>query len=301
MPSDTFRGLSREELDAQYDLRGRVTDHQAFFDSYDALSEQTRNGFRGNYNVSYGPDSGQKLDIFPASEPGAPVVMFIHGGYWRSLDKGNFSFVAMGLAPASATVAVINYDLAPSVDMDVIVRQCREAAVWLHDNASNWNGDGQRLYLSGHSAGGHLAAMILATDWSGFTENRIHPGFVRGMVAISGLYDLDVLRSTFLNADLRLDAHAAARNSPVRLAPFMPRPHVPVHLAVGIDETDEFHRNLAQYADALDSAGVPVTAQTMPGHHHFSIIEELAEPNSALSSRFIQMIQADAQRENDTI
>lgn len=301
MPTDTLRGYSREELNAQYDLRGRVSDHQAYFDRYDALSERTRNGFRGNYDVEYGPDPGQKLDIFPASEPGAPIMMFIHGGYWRSLDKANFSFVAMGLAPANATVAVINYDLAPSVEMDVIVRQCRDAAVWLHDHASNWNGDGDRLHLSGHSAGGHLAAMVLATDWPGFTENRLYPGFIRSVTAISGLFDLDVLRSTFLNVDLRLDAHSAARNSPVRLAPFTPQPHVPVHLAVGVEETDEFHRNLAQYADALESAGVPVTAQTMAGHHHFSIIEELAQPESALSRHATQLIMADAQRENDTI
>ncbi len=301
MPSDTFHGYSREELNLQYDLRGRVSDHQAYFDRYDVLSEQTRNGFRGNYDVAYGPDPGQKLDIFPASAPGAPVHMFIHGGYWRSLDKAKFSFVAMGLAPADATVAVINYDLAPSVEMDVIVRQCRDAAVWLHDHAATWNGDGNRLHISGHSAGGHLAAMILATDWSGFTENRVHSGFVRSMTAISGLFDLDVLRSTFLNVDLQLDAQAAARNSPVRLAPFTPKPYIPVHLAVGVDETDEFHRNLARYADALDSAGVPVTAQTMPGHHHFSIIEELAEPKSPLSRHLVQMIQADAPRENDTI
>ena len=301
MPSDIFFGYSREDLNAQYDLRGRVSDHQAYFDRYDALSEQTRNGFRGNYDVAYGPNPGQKLDIFPASEPGAPVHMFIHGGYWRSLDKANFSFVAMGLASTGATVAVINYDLAPSVEMDVIVRQCRDAAVWLHDHAGNWNGDGSRLHISGHSAGGHLAAMILATDWPGYTEGRIQAGFVRSMAAISGLFDLEVLCSTFLNVDLRLDALTAARNSPVKLAPFTPEPHVPVHLAVGDEETDEFHRNLAHYADALGSAGVPVTAQTMPGHHHFSIIEELAQPESPLSLKLAELIQDDAQREIDTI
>lgn len=294
MANDLIYGYSREDLDAQYDLRGRVPEHPEFLSLYDSLSDDARRTLPVELDVAYGSSPGERMDIFPAATPGAPVHMFIHGGYWRSLDKSNFDFVALGIAPADVTVAVINYDLAPGADMDEIVRQCRAAAVWLHDHAGSWNGDGSNLHISGHSAGGHLAAMLMATDWPGFTDNRVLPGLIRSVVALSGLFDTEVMRFTYLNADLGLDSHSAIRNSPLRLAPHTPKPQVPVHLTVGMNETDEFHRHMGQYAAALDSAGVSVSAETLPDHHHFSIITELANPQSSLTLRLLSLMRDDA-------
>ena len=301
MPSDLINGYSQEELDAQYDLRALITDWQSHVDHYNKLSEEARQTLPVELDIAYGEAPGERLDIFPAASAGAPVHMFIHGGYWRSLDKAQFDFVALGLGPADVTVAVINYDLAPAASLDDILRQCRKAAVWLHDNAERYRGNGQNLHVGGHSAGGQLAAMVLATDWPNFTDGRIEPGLIKSMAGISGLYDLEVMRFTYLNSDLQLDAASASRNSPLLLARHLPKPHVPIHLAVGADETDEFHRHFGRFAMVLEEAGVPVTGKTMADHQHFSIVAELANPHSPLTIELAALTQDSALPEMHTI
>jgi autotransporter passenger strand-loop-strand repeat protein len=136
------------------------------------------------FDLSYGTHPGERLDIFPAQAAGAPVNIFVHGGYWHRLDKADFSFVARAFRPAGAATVVINYALMPSVDMDELVRQCRAAVAWTWLNAPSFGSDPDRLYVSGHSAGGHLTAMLLATDWASF---GCPADVVKGGVAISGL------------------------------------------------------------------------------------------------------------------
>ena len=285
-----YRDYDQAGLDAQYDLRARHPDHPAFFARYATLSADTRRDRRCELDIAYGPSPAETVDLFPAERPGAPLHLFIHGGYWRSLDKSDFSFVAAGLAPAGVAVAVLNYGLAPAADMDEIVRQNRAAVAWLYRNAGRFNADPQRLYVSGHSAGGHLTAMILATDWPSFAG--IPDGAVKGGCAISGVFDLEPVRLTFLNEDLGLDAESAARNSP---AHHLPSRGAPLIVAVGGDESDEFLRQSRDFAAAWNARGHPGELLEIAGEHHFEIVEALADAEAPLSRAMLRQMGVGAE------
>ena len=219
------------------------------------------------------------LDIFLAGPDLAPVHVFIHGGYWQSRTKDDFSFVALGLVPLGAHVVVVNYALAPAADMDEIVRQNRAALAWVWRNADSFAGDRDRLYVSGHSAGGHLVAMAMATDWPAFGDGL--PGdLVNGGCAISGLYDLEPIRLSYLNEALGLDAAAAARNSPTRSPP---RGSQPLIVAVGEAEPEEYQRQADEYLAAVAAAGGRGEKYVARGLNHYSIIDEFLRPDSPLA------------------
>ncbi len=280
-----YRDYDQAGLDAQYNNRARHPGHPEFFARYATLSERTRRDRRCELDIAYGPSPAETVDVFPAGRTGAPLNLFIHGGYWRSLDKSDFSFVAAGLAPAGVTVAVVNYGLAPVIDIDEIVRQNRAAVAWLYRNAERFNADPQRLYVSGHSAGGHLTAMILASDWplfAGLPEDA-----VKGGCAISGVFDLEPVRLTYLNQDLRLDAESAARNSP---AHHLPLCGAPLIVAVGGDETGEFLRQSRDFAVAWKAKGFAGELLEIAGEHHFEIVEALADAEAPLTRAMLHQM-----------
>ena len=235
-------------------------------------------------DVPYGNGARQKLDLLlpKASTTSAPVLVFIHGGYWfsRRMDKSNYSFGCEALVDAGALVATVEYDLCPDVSMDTIVRQVREACAWVWRNAPEYGGDITRLHVAGHSAGGHLAAMLAATDWPTFGDG-LPRDLVRSAVPISGLFDLEPLRRSFLNAHLRLDEACSARNSPILLRPAT---RLPMTVVVGGAESDEFRRQSREFVDSwrehLDSIGLIETQ----GDHHFSIIERMTDSGSELTA-----------------
>ncbi len=267
----------RDRLDAQYNLRARHPDHPAFFARYAEWSARTRRDLACETGLAYGPSAAEAVDVFPARAPGAPLHVFIHGGYWQSRDRSEFSFVAAGLAPAGVAVAVGGYALAPAVDMGEIVRQNRAAVAWLYRNAARFNADPGRIFVSGHSAGGHLAAMLMATDWPAFGD--LPEGVVKGGCAISGVFDLEPVRKCYLNEALKLDEEAARRNSPLHRPP---APGTRLALAVGGDETDAFLDQSRTFAAACASRGVDVTHMVIPDLNHFEIIELLGRPESVL-------------------
>ena len=233
-------------LDAQFNLRQRHPEFETYFVDWDERSRQTRERLACHLDVRYGSQPKETLDIFAAEAPGAPVHLFIHGGYWQNLDKKDFSHLADALVAAGITVMVVNYDLARAVDVDEIVRQNRAALAWIWQHAADFGGDRERLTISGHSAGGHLAAMLLATDWPDFSPG-LPPSPIKGACAISGIYDIEPISLSYQNAVLRLDAAAVARNTPLHHLPHAP---VPLVLAYGAEETDEFARQTAIYAEA---------------------------------------------------
>lgn len=282
-----YRDYDQAELDAQYNLRLRHPDYLDRFARYAELSARTRDAIPCVLDVDYGPSAGESLDIFPAARPGAPLHLFIHGGYWQWLDKRDFSFVAAGLAPSGAAVASVNYGLAPTVGMDEMVRQCRAAVAWLHRNAHRFNADPARLHVSGHSAGGHLAAMLMATDWAEFAG--LPRDLVKGGCAISGLFDLEPIRLSYHNGVLDLDGAMARRNSPLHLPP----PRAPLVVAVGGDETDEFLRQSREFADLWTSKGAAVQLIELPGLDHFAIVEGLADPESRLARTINAQMRGD--------
>ena len=278
MATPVFRTYDRAALDAEYNNRLKVKDAIEWMARGGAESARARAELPLRFDVPYGTHSGERLDVFPAAKPGpAPVHVFIHGGYWQRMDKTDFSYVVRGLRPAGAATVVIDYGLMPSIDLDELVRQCRAAVAWVHRHASEWGGDPARITISGHSAGGHLVAMLLATDWAAFGA----PGdVVKAGCAISGLYDLEPIRLCYLNDVLALTPEVARRNSPVHLTPARPTPLV---LAVGGAEGAEYHPQTDDQAAAWRARGVPIEVMDVAGHDHFSIVAEMESPFSPLA------------------
>jgi arylformamidase len=283
MATPVFRDYDQKALDAEYDNRVKVKDALEWMARAGAESARARAELPLRFDVAYGTHHGERLDVFPAAKPGpAPVHVFIHGGYWQRMDKADFSFVVRGLRPAGALTVAVNYGLVPSIDLDELVRQCRAAVAFVHRHAREWGGDPERISVSGHSAGGHLVAMLLATDWAAFGA----PGdVVKAGCAISGLYDLEPIRLCYLNDVLKLTPEVARRNSPVHLAPSRPTPLI---LALGGTEGPEYHRQTDELAGAWRARGVPIEVLDLAGHDHFSIVAELESPFSPLA-RAIQL------------
>src|SRR5262245_17581798 len=277
MSTPIFREYDRAALDREYDNRQKVANSAELLAWYATESERTRRTLPCRLDVAYGPSAAETLDVFLPRAAGAPVQIFIHGGYWHRLDKADFSYVARGFVPGGAAVVVINYALMPTVDMDELVRQCRAAVAWVHANASSFGGDPHRLFISGHSAGGHLVAMLMVTEWASFGAP---PDTVKGGCAISGLYDLEPIRLCYLNDVLALTPADVARHSPVRLAP--PRSGALI-LALGDLEGPEYHRQTDDLAEAWARRGFTSEVMHLPGHDHFTVAVQLAEPKSELS------------------
>jgi arylformamidase len=261
-----YRNYDRAGLDAQYFLRGRVPEHPEYFRRWAEDSAAVRRARPCRLDISY---DSERLDLFPAERAAAPCLLFIHGGYWQALDKSDFSFLAPAFQDAGVALAVVNYTLAPKAGMDEIVRQNRAAVAWLYRNARAYGVDPERIHVAGHSAGGHLTAMVLATNWAAFGLDR-NP--VRGASAISGLYDLEPIRLCYLNDVLGLDAAAAERNSPLH---HLPRQSPPLILSVGTGETDEFRRQQESFAAAWRAAGLPLEIADQPGDNHFDVVGRL--------------------------
>ncbi len=261
-------------LDVNYNLRAAVPEHPAWFERYTATSAAFRARWPGRLDLAYGDSPRQAIDLFLPQGPQPsrpPLLVFIHGGYWQSRDRKDFSFVAERPVEAGAAVALVGYDLAPAVDMDTIVGQIRHAIAWLHRHADAHGFDPERICLAGHSAGGHLAAMALATDWTAF---GLPADLVKGVCAISGVFDLEPIRLCYLNEVLRLDAGQARRNSPVLLPP---RARCPVMLTVGGRETDAFHWQSSAYADALRRANLACELAVQPELDHFAIVMAMSD------------------------
>jgi arylformamidase len=225
----------------------------------------------------YGDWPSESLDLFlPETDAGpAPVIVFIHGGWWRALDKADHSFVAPAFTEAGALVVVPNYALCPAVSIERIAVQMARAVAWTWRWAPQHGGDPRRIVVAGHSAGGHLAAMLLTCLWQRVAGD-LPSSLLRGALAISGVFDLDPLRRTpFLQKDLRLTSASARRLSPVRLPP----PAAPLYAVAGAQESPEFLRHLRSIEDAWGQAAVPVS-ETIPGANHFTVLDELARSGS---------------------
>ncbi|MCW5611888.1 MAG: alpha/beta hydrolase [Rubrivivax sp.] len=278
-------------LEAQYNNRARVPEHPQVLASWAEASALARAKSAGaQFDIAYGDGAGETLDVFPPAAPapatGAPVLMFIHGGYWRSLDKADHSFVAPALNAAGALVVVPNYALCPAVNIEHIALQMTRALAWTWRHAARFGGDPARIALAGHSAGGHLAAMLLSCRWKE-VDADLPAQPVSGALAISGLYDLEPLRHTpSLQADLRLTPAAVARLSPA----FFPRPKGPkLYATVGLDESDEFLRHNRLIRDVWGPTAVPV-CETLPGCNHFTVLNRLADPAGRLHHLALRLL-----------
>ena len=272
----------------EYNNRALVPEHAQYFARWAEDSARARATMTCYLDREYGQAPGEKLDIFPARKGDGSVLMFIHGGYWRSLDKRDFSYLAPAWVDAGVSLVVVNYDLCPNVTIEAIVCQMLRASAWLYRHAEEYGMDEERLFVCGHSAGAHLTAMMMAALWPVFDADLPRDLF-KGGLAISGLYDLrPLVEVDFLNADLRLDEAAALKVSPAFLPPAT---RAPVYTCVGGLESSEFKRQnslLAQRWKSAVAGDIP-----MPGRHHFSVVDELVNPASALFAGARRMMKLD--------
>jgi len=275
-------------LSREYNNRELVPDHPQYFARWAEGSARARATMTCYLDRDYGPAPGEKLDIFPARKGDGSVLMFIHGGYWRSLDKRDFAYLAPAWVDAGVSLALVNYDLCPQVTVDEIVRQMLRASAWLYRHAEEYGMDEDRLFVSGWSAGAHLTAMMMAALWPVY-ESQLPKDLFKGGLAVSGIYDLrPLVQLDFLNADLRLDDAAALKVSPAFLPPAT---RAPLYTCVGGAESSEFKRQNALIAQRWRSAVAGDIA--MPGHNHFSVVDELANPASALFAGAKRMMKLD--------
>ncbi|NYT84736.1 alpha/beta hydrolase [Pollutimonas harenae] len=275
-----------EEIDRQYNARASVPDCLPFLQEYVDSSVVARQQVHGELSVPYGSHQDETLDIFPAALAGAPVFVFIHGGYWRALSKDDSSFMAPAFTAAGATVVTVNYSLAPAVTLPHIVDQCRRALAWVYKHIDRYHGDASRIHVSGSSAGGHLAGMLVARGWQAALD--VPDDIVHSASPISGLFDLRPLLHTHINAWAQLDAQLAQSMSPIF---HLPRQGgCPLLVAWGEHETDEFKRQSQMYASAWRDQEYPVRVLEVPGANHFNILMDLQDSHSALSGSILELM-----------
>ncbi len=270
-----MRRASPAWFDEQYNNRARIPEHPAILAHWFEASTQARARHADMVEQAYGAEPRERLDVFPARAPGSPVLVYLHGGYWRALDKRDQSFVAPPFVDAGALVVLPDYALCPAVTVEHIVLQTVQALAWVHRHAAEYGGDPARIVVAGHSAGGHLAAMMLACDWKAVALD-LPADLVKAALSISGVYELEPLRhAPFLAADLGLTAAQARRLSPA----FMPAPRGELVAVVGGDESEEFQRQTALIAQAWGPQST-VTTETVAGRNHMDVLHELADPAS---------------------
>lgn len=285
-----YRSFDQEALDQQYNVRAGIPDHLDIFSRWARTGEAFRRATSFREDIAYGSDTKQTYDLFPATSPGRPVLVFIHGGYWQSLDKSDFSSLA-GLYQANdINFVVVNYRLAPDVRMGDIVEDNRQAVLHLYRNAASLGLDRDAIFVCGSSAGGHLSAALAGTDW---TDYDAPADLIKGACAISGLYDLEPIRLCYLNKAVQLDQSEVTRFSPIHHLPKAPLPYI---LSVGGDESDEFHRLQAQFQTLLDDHGLDVRIVRQRDGHHFDAVDRVGEAGNDLSNAILEMIEARARR-----
>lgn len=267
-------------LDAEYNNRAKVANSDDYKAAQAVASDRVRETVAARFDLAYGGATDELLDLYMADGPGPhPVHVFFHGGYWKQNHKDEFGFAALPFVGHGVTVAVVEYSLIPSVRMAELIRQCRASLAWVWRNAHSFGGDPDRITISGHSAGGHITAMMMATDWPAFAAG-LPADLVKAGCGISGVYELEPVRLSFHNADLALTADEAREFSPVFMAP---KGGGRLLLPVGGEEGPEFIRQSNDLAAAWSTKGIDARPWVLPGDNHFSIMNQYIDPDSTLS------------------
>jgi arylformamidase len=290
MPEPFYRDFrDQAELDAEYDVERSVGDFAPYRRLFATTSEQALSKLKPHLAIPYGPTRSEHLDVYPASQSQAPVLIYFHGGYWRMLSSAEFAFAALGPVASGMTVVNVNYALCPHVSMDEIVRQARAAVAWTYKSIATYGGDAGRIFVGGHSAGAHLAAMCLLTRWP--EAYGLPDDMIRGGILVGGLYDLRPLPFTFVQPQLQLDLAQAMRNSPLLRLRLVSTG--PILIAYGEHETREFRRQSEDFSSAWRSCGNRAELLVQHGADHFSSVLQMAKPESVLNraiDRFVRSV-----------
>lgn len=281
MATAVFRSYDQRELDLQYSPSSCVDDVEGYFHEYTRRSAEARREIEGFVEVRYGDEPDQVLDFFPAKTRGSPLLVFLHGGYWQEFSRREAAFMAMDLTAQGVSVAALGYGLAPRYTLPEIVTMVSEGVRWICRNTDGLPGSPRRVVLSGCSAGAHLVAMALL-DEIGWRREGVRPTeAIAGAVLLSGVYDLDPVRRTYVNSPLGLDVDTALACSPRHL-PLTGLP--PLVIARGENETTEFARQHTEFVAAVRQAGGCVSDLVVPGRNHFDLPFDLGDPGTSLGA-----------------
>jgi len=276
---------SQEEIDREYNLGTAVPDSSRWLEWYGQESAKARRELACALDVRVGPTLDETVDVFPAARPGAPILVFIHGGYWRWGSSKDFGLVARGPVGRGITVVVTNYSLCPQVTIPEITRQSRAVIAWLHRESRRYNGDPARIFVAGHSAGGQQVARLAVTDWP--REYGLPADIIKGGVPISGIFDLHPLRYSFLQPKLLLTHDVILHESPLlNIPPAGP----PLLLSLGSSESVEFRRQSTDFLEAWKANGLRGELLIQEGKHHFSAIDGLTNPQSPLCEALVDFM-----------
>ncbi|WP_282604784.1 alpha/beta hydrolase [Pelagibius sp. Alg239-R121] len=292
MTAKVFLDYDQAGLDREMNLRGRWPEHQDYFDRWGRDSLEVRKACRCHIDLSYGESEGQKLDLFlPAEDEegargdGFPLLAFIHGGYWKSLDKGDFSYLAPAYLERGIAFASLNYDLSPTVDIAEMVGQVQRGLAWLVQHSGDYGLDPSGLYVAGHSAGGHLAAMAMNPVWT--ASFGLPTTIIKGGCSVSGVYDLAAVAASLQQDELQISPEIVESESPIRT---VPEQAAPLICAVGAEETREFIRQQGVYVEAWAQKGLSCRGLNLPGDNHFSAADRLAQRDHPLYLAVLDMI-----------
>jgi len=272
------------DYEKEYDNRGRVPEHPEIFARWVREGAAYREAARdAQFGLAYGPSPRQTVDLFPAKDDDAmtPLALFIHGGWWRSLEPSMFSQLAAGPNARGVSVAVAGYDFCPQVSIATIIEQMRAACLWL------WREQRKRIFVYGHSAGGHLAACLAAQDWKAFAADA-PADLVPAAYAISGVFDLGPLLHVSQNSDLRLDDAQARRVSPLYWK--VPAGRT-LDAVVGALESAEFLRQSKIVAEGWRARGAATRYEEIAGANHFTVVDALSDADSAMTRRVVQLAE----------
>lgn len=280
-----WRSWSLAQLEREYSPSSCVPSLSALLAEYAVASRDAEQRLNCKKDLNWGEGADETLDFFPAASAAAPLLVFFHGGYWQELSKKESLFAAPDCVANGIAYTSINYALAPLTRVETIVDHCPRAIAWLLDHADALGFDPRRLFVAGSSAGAHLAAMLLVSGWQ--LETGLSDRAISGAILLSGIYDLEPLLPTYVNAPLRLSLADAEKLSPMALLPGLPKPTI---VAWGENETGEFKRQSQSYASRLRAAGFPVTTLEAVGRNHFDIVFDLANPESALGRATLALV-----------
>ena len=282
--TNVYANFDQETLDQEYSARDTVPDIDPFISDYARLSTTARDSLSCREDVAYGDSPDEVVDIFPAGE-NTPVLIFIHGGYWRMLSQKESAFMAPCFVANGVAVVTVNYSLAPAASIDTIVRQCQAAVAWTWHNAHDFGGDHDRIFVCGSSAGGHLTGMMVAGGWH--NKRNIPPDTIKGAVPLSGLHDLEPVRLSNVNDWAGMDEAEARRNSPVHN---LPDTGCPLIVSYGGSETNEFKRQSHLLANAWTAQGWNAEIFEHQSRNHFDIVFDLCDEKSLLGSKVLELI-----------
>ena len=283
--SSNWRKWPLADREREYSPSSCVAAIEPFLDAYVARSRAAESDCRCQKNLLWGKRPEEVFDYFPAASADAPLLVYIHGGYWQEHSKEESLFAAPDCVANGIAYAAIDYTLAPQASVGFIVEQCRRAIASLHQQAAALGFDARRIYVSGNSAGAHLAAMLLVAGWQ--DAHGLAEDVVAGAILLSGIYDLEPLMGTYIDAALRLTSADVAALSPLRLK--LGRA-VRTIVAWGDNETAEFKRQSRAFTAALVAAGFPVSEFELAGTNHFDIVFGLANRGSVLGDATLEML-----------